>query len=97
MPECECCEGILKPDFVFFGDNLPPRKAALAASMVAECDTMLILSTTVSAIFVFRRVLQIHASKKGLAAVKVGDLRAECMLDFKTNALGGDAMMRLVC
>ena len=24
--ECKCCGGILKPDVVFFGDNVPPEK-----------------------------------------------------------------------
>ena len=65
--------------------------------MVAECGAMLILGTTVSTFSVYRHVLQIHASNKGLAAINVGDLRAESMLDFKISALAGDAMMRLAC
>ena len=46
---------------------------------------------------VFCHVLQIHASNKDLAAVNIGELRAESMLDFKRNALVGHAMVRLAC
>jgi NAD-dependent deacetylase len=44
-PTCQECGGILKPDFIFFGENIP-RKALLAAHEAAQIsDIFLVIGT----------------------------------------------------
>lgn len=45
-PLCAECGGILKPDFVFFGEGIPPDAAEAAAEAAGSCDCMLIIGTT---------------------------------------------------
>ena len=44
-PRC-ACGAILKPDFVFFGEGIPPRAALDAEQAAGETDVMLLIGTT---------------------------------------------------
>ncbi|NXM37568.1 SIR2 deacetylase, partial [Gymnorhina tibicen] len=38
VPKCEKCQGLVKPDIVFFGENLPSRFFALLESVSRVCE-----------------------------------------------------------
>jgi NAD-dependent deacetylase len=42
---CEC-GGLLKPEFVFFGESIPLEAAEHAAEAARQCDLMLVIGTT---------------------------------------------------
>lgn len=44
-PRCDC-GGVLKPDFVFFGEGIPSAAARAAAASVAACDCLLLIGTS---------------------------------------------------
>ncbi|MGC8865200.1 MAG: SIR2 family NAD-dependent protein deacylase [Bacteroidales bacterium] len=44
-PRCSC-GGILKPGFVFFGEEIPPAAASAAFHEASVCDVMLVIGTT---------------------------------------------------
>jgi len=48
IPYCSlpCCGGIIKPDIVFFGENLPERFFRCMMSDFKECDLLIILGTS---------------------------------------------------
>lgn len=43
-PTC-LCGGILKPDFVFYGEGIPPRAYENSAQMAQEADVMIVVGT----------------------------------------------------
>ncbi len=43
-PTC-ACGGVLKPDFVFYGEGIPPRAYENSALMAAQADVMLVVGT----------------------------------------------------
>ncbi len=43
-PTC-LCGGVLKPDFVFYGEGIPPRAYEKSAAMAAQADVMLVVGT----------------------------------------------------
>ncbi len=43
-PTC-LCGGVLKPDFVFYGEGIPPRAYEHAAQLAAQTDLMIIIGT----------------------------------------------------
>ncbi len=45
VPRCHC-GGLLKPDVVFFGENIPTRALLEAQVLTAACDVMLIIGTS---------------------------------------------------
>lgn len=49
VPACKKCEaGIVKPDIVFFGENLPERFHRLSGEDLPKCDLLLIMGTSLT-------------------------------------------------
>uniref|UniRef100_A0A7I4YA29 Deacetylase sirtuin-type domain-containing protein n=1 Tax=Haemonchus contortus TaxID=6289 RepID=A0A7I4YA29_HAECO len=46
VPRCDKCEGVVKPDIIFFGENLPKRFFQCAISDFPKCDLLLIMGTS---------------------------------------------------
>ena len=46
MPECPKCGGVLKPDVIFFGDNVPRDKVDQVFHMVDYCDSVLVAGSS---------------------------------------------------
>ena len=45
LPPTCLCGGVLKPDFVFYGEGIPPRAYEHAAQLTQETDLMLVIGT----------------------------------------------------
>lgn len=45
-PKCSECGGLLKPDFVFFGESIPSKAYALSLKEEQEADVFLLVGTT---------------------------------------------------
>lgn len=45
-PLCPCCGGLLKPDFVFFGEAIPERAGTLSFAAAETADVMLVVGTS---------------------------------------------------
>jgi len=45
-PTCEDCNSLVKPDIVFFGENLPRRFFERAAGDLPVCDLLVIMGTS---------------------------------------------------
>ncbi|XP_053908826.1 NAD-dependent protein deacetylase sirtuin-2 isoform X2 [Cuculus canorus] len=46
VPRCEKCESVVKPDIVFFGENLPQRFFSLLQADFPQADLLLIMGTS---------------------------------------------------
>ncbi len=45
-PQCENCQGLLKPDFVFFGEQIPEPVNTLSFEEADKADVFLVIGTT---------------------------------------------------
>jgi len=45
-PACPDCKSLLKPDFVFFGEEIPPEAVEKSFAAASRCDLCLIIGTT---------------------------------------------------
>lgn len=45
-PRCSKCDGVLKPDVVFFGESLPPTVLDEAISVSRDCDLFLVVGSS---------------------------------------------------
>jgi NAD-dependent SIR2 family protein deacetylase len=81
VPGCESCGGVLKPDVVFFGENVPkPRVERCYAAVDAldpTAEVLLVLGSSLTVMSGFRFVR--HAAKRGVPVVIVnrGATRAD--------------------
>lgn len=47
VPSCPKCDtGILKPDVIFFGDNVAKPKVNFVYDKVDECDSLLVIGSS---------------------------------------------------
>ena len=46
VPKCEKCQGLLKPDVVFFGESVPTRTVEFAMASVLRSEALLVAGTS---------------------------------------------------
>jgi NAD-dependent SIR2 family protein deacetylase len=89
VPSCETCGGVLKPDVVFFGENVPkPRVERCYAAVDAldpAAEVLLVLGSSLTVMSGFRFVR--HAAKRGVPVVIVnrGTTRADDLATVKLH------------
>ncbi|MER0443418.1 NAD-dependent protein deacetylase [Streptomyces sp. Edi4] len=55
---CAVCDGILKPDVVFFGESVPPQRVERCRTMVREASALLVLGSSLTVMSGLRFVRQ---------------------------------------
>jgi NAD-dependent SIR2 family protein deacetylase len=84
VPSCGRCGGLLKPDVVFFGENVPRDRVEAASRRLEEADAMLIVGSSLMVYSGFRFVEQASRAGKPVAAVNLGRTRADGLLALKS-------------
>jgi NAD-dependent SIR2 family protein deacetylase len=88
-PTCTTCGGPLKPDVVFFGENVPKARVERCYAMVDAAPALLVLGSSLTVMSGFRFVR--HAAKRGIPTVVVtrgptrGDALATAKLEHGTS------------
>ena len=95
VPACSACGGMLKPDVVFFGENVPRDRVADVRSALAESDAVLVAGSSLMVYSGFRFVEDAVAVGKPVAAVNMGRTRADALLALKLEHEVGAALEAL--
>jgi NAD-dependent SIR2 family protein deacetylase len=83
--DCARCQGVLKPDVVFFGENVPPKRVEACYALVERARSLVVLGSSLTVMSGLRYVR--HAAKRQLPVVIVnqgstrGDEYATATLD----------------
>src|SRR5277367_2560918 len=85
VPSCRRCGGVLKPDVVFFGENVPRDRVDTASRHLNEAHAMLIVGSSLMVYSGFRFVQQAASLGKPVAAVNLGRTRADALLALKAE------------
>jgi NAD-dependent SIR2 family protein deacetylase len=95
VPECDACGGVLKPDVVFFGDNVPKPWVDAAWALLEGADALLVAGSSLT-VFSGRRFVY-GAQKAGLpiAIVNLGPTRADDLAVVKVDGPLGTVLPRL--
>ena len=83
VPDCPECGGILKPDVVFFGENVPRERVDRAFEGVANADALLVVGSSLMVYSGFRFAEAAAAAGKPIAAINLGRTRADHLLALK--------------
>lgn len=85
VPACKSCGGVLKPDVVFYGENVPRDQVAEAEKHMEAADAMLIVGSSLMVYSGYRFALA--AARRGIpiAAVNLGRTRADDLLALKAE------------
>ncbi|GFS87489.1 NAD-dependent protein lipoamidase sirtuin-4, mitochondrial [Nephila pilipes] len=95
VPSCDKCGGILKPDVVFFGENVPKEKVFNLYKKVEESDAILVLGSSLEVFSGYRFVLAASESKKCIGIVNIGPTRADKLATFKITARCGEILPKI--
>ena len=85
VPSCRRCGGVLKPDVVFFGENVPRVRVDRALGHLDEADAMLIVGSSLMVYSGFRFVERAASLGMPVAAVNLGRTRADGLLTLKAE------------
>ncbi|RDD81287.1 NAD-dependent protein deacetylase [Dyella tabacisoli] len=83
VPPCPYCDGLLKPDVVFFGENVPRERVETAMQAVQSADAMLVVGSSLMVYSGYRFVLAAARQGKPIAALNMGQTRADALLSLK--------------
>ncbi len=92
---CVACGGALKPDVVFFGENVPRERVARAYAMVDAGGALLVAGSSLTVMSGLRFVR--HAHKRGIPVVIVnrGRTRGDDLADARIDAGCSEALSTL--
>lgn len=96
VPTCSACQGVLKPDVVFFGENVARQVVDQAWRLVDAADMLLVVGSSLTVYSGFRFVR--GANERGLPVVlvNVGPTRADDVADLKVEAPCCEVLTRLL-
>ncbi|MGE2728903.1 NAD-dependent protein deacetylase [Mycolicibacterium vaccae] len=93
--DCPACAGMLKPDIVYFGENVPKSRVEVAFSMVDDADALLVAGSSLTVYSGYRFVR--HAAARGIpvAIVNRGRTRGDDLATVKVDT-GCSPMLALL-
>ncbi len=85
VPSCPHCAGLLKPDVVFFGENVPRERVAAGMQALHDADAMLVVGSSLMVYSGYRFAHAAARAGKPIAAVNIGHTRADPLLSLKID------------
>jgi NAD-dependent SIR2 family protein deacetylase len=82
-PTCADCGGLLKPDVVFFGENVPHTRVLAARAALDDADAMLVVGSSLMVYSGYRFARMAHDSGLPLAILTRGVTRADALATLK--------------
>jgi NAD-dependent SIR2 family protein deacetylase len=95
-PRCEICGGLLKPDVVFFGENVPTARYEAARDALAGAAALLVAGSSLMVYSGFRFVRQAHEAGLPIAIVNRGRTRGDEFAEIKVEGDVGALLTEVV-
>ena len=83
VPDCTSCGGIMKPQVVFFGENVPSARVEHCFNALENADAMLVVGSSLMVYSGFRFVRAAQRADIPIAAINLGRTRADELLTLK--------------
>ncbi|MBB1026053.1 NAD-dependent deacetylase [Dietzia sp. DQ12-76] len=76
MVDCRRCSGVLKPDIVYFGENVPAHRVAAANDLVDESDLVIVVGSSLTVRSGYRFVRRAVTTGTPVVVINRGHTRA---------------------
>lgn len=86
VPACESCGGMLKPDVVFFGENVPRDRYENARDRLLQSDALLVVGSSLMVYSGFRFARLAYEHGRPIALLNRGRTRADDLASLKLEA-----------
>lgn len=94
-PSCPACQGRLKPDVVFFGDNVPKKRVDVVQQAIDETIGLLVIGSSLMVYSGYRFAEYAHRRGKPVMAINLGKTRADHLLAAKVECDCGEFLSGL--
>lgn len=84
--DCERCGGVLKPDVVYFGENVPRERVDQACSWVDSASVLLVLGSSLHVFSGRRFVMRAESAGIPVVIVNQGPTRGDDVAEVKIDA-----------
>jgi NAD-dependent SIR2 family protein deacetylase len=95
VANCLACDGLLKPNVVFFGESVPRSIVDSAYALVDEAEALLVVGTSLAVYSGFRFVKHAHARGLPIAIVTLGQTRADALASVRADQKLGEILPRV--
>ena len=96
VPPCPKCKGILKPDVVFFGENVPLERVEQSIGAVDRAEVLLVVGTSLAVNSGFRFARQAAKAEKPIVVINVGPTKADDLATVKLEVSSSVALPLLL-
>jgi len=96
IPGCQNCEGMLKPNVVFFGGTVPKSTVESVYSALQETDGLLVVGSSLMVYSGYRFCKRARDLNIPIAAINQGKTRADELLELKVDQDCVSALSELV-
>lgn len=83
--DCPSCAGMLKPDIVYFGENVPKETVAQAYSLVDQAEVLLVAGSSLTVFSGYRFLRHAAALKIPVAIINRGPTRGDDLATVKVD------------
>lgn len=95
-PTCPYCkQQSLKPDVVFFGGTVPKGRVDHCKSAIARADALLVIGSSLQVFSGYRFCKLAHEQGKAIAAINIGETRADPLLTTKLSLAAKPALQAI--
>jgi len=91
-PRCQGCGGLVKPDVVFFGENVPVDRYEAARDALAQADALVVAGSSLMVYSGFRFLRMAHEAGLPIAIVNRGRTRGDDLVELKVEGDVGDIL-----
>jgi NAD-dependent SIR2 family protein deacetylase len=92
---CSACHGVLKPDVVFFGENVPRPRAGACYAMVERSKALVVLGSSLTVMSGFRYVRHAARAQRPIVIVNQGATRGDAYAAATLDAPLGRTLTEL--
>ncbi len=96
VPDCRACGGMLMPDVVFFGGNVPAPRVARVQQALEGADALLVVGSSLTVWSGYRFCRQAELLGKPLFIINRGTTRADTMARLKLEMEAEPALSALL-
>jgi NAD-dependent SIR2 family protein deacetylase len=93
--DCLSCGGLLKPDIVYFGENVPRDRVDQAFSLIDEAEALLVAGSSLTVFSGYRLVRRAAAAGIPVAIVNRGSTRGDDLATVKVDGSCSELLVLL--
>jgi len=96
LVDCLACQGVLKPDVVFFGENVPKPRAQACYTLVERASALVVLGSSLTVMSGLRYVRHAASLDRPVVIVNQGATRGDSYAAATLDAPLGQALRAVV-